>query len=140
MIKYGAVVLPTILILGSILVLIALTGIFLAYILNLNNYGIRLSAQALSRARAGIADAELKLVRNKDYPASSYSLNLDGDLVTVGVARLCDDDPTSCPGMIENQITSTAAVGKKNRQVREVILVNKLTGELKTKSVIEIPL
>jgi len=138
--RKGVVILPTVITLGGLLFLIAFVGIFLAYIFNLNNYGIRLSARALAAARSGIEDARLKLVRNKDYPAGSYNLTVDEQTVTVTITRICDNNSTDCPGLIKNKIVSQAAAMNKKRQLTAVFVVSKNTGLVQTESLLETPI
>src|SRR3990167_5626815 len=76
--------LPTMLLLGGIIIEIAIAIAFLTYYFNVSNFAARLSAEALAAARAGIDDATIKVVLNKNCPDSScpspYTLAL-GDQI-----------------------------------------------------------
>ena len=50
-------------ILGFVVVSIGLTCLFIVFTLNRSNYGIRLAANALATADAGIEDAHLRIIR-----------------------------------------------------------------------------
>ena len=71
----GAVLLPTILIFGFIIIAIALLALFITSVLNRSNYQIRLSAAALAAAQTGIKDAQLRIIRSNDWPSTNCDTN-----------------------------------------------------------------
>ncbi len=71
--KKGLVLLPTVLILGFVVVSIGLTGLFVIFSLNRSNYGIRLAANALATADAGIDDAHLRIIRGTNALSTDCS-------------------------------------------------------------------
>ena len=61
----GIAALPTILLLGGIIVEISIVGAFISYLFSQSSFGIRSSEEALSLAQSGIQDAMIKIIRNK---------------------------------------------------------------------------
>src|SRR3990172_8277585 len=69
----GVWTLPTMLLLGGIIIEIAIASAFLTYYFNVTNLAARLSAEALAAARAGADDAIIKVVRDRTFaPADPY--------------------------------------------------------------------
>jgi len=66
--QVGAVVLPTVLVLGLIIIGLVLTGAFVVQFLNRSNFAIRLTTEATAAAQAALADFHLKLVRRSPSP------------------------------------------------------------------------
>lgn len=73
----GVGTLIVVLILGGIIVEIALAGILAVTFLNSQNYGVRVSAQALASAQSGFEEAFVRIIRNKNLLAGSPVLNSD---------------------------------------------------------------
>lgn len=131
----GVSTLPTMLLLGGIIIEIAIASAFLTYYFNVTNYAARLSAEALAAARAGIDDAIIQLVRNRNF--SSYP-----DPYTVEVAGSRIADVTVCKDTCvigKTQIISTAnALNKKSKM--EAILSITTDGKVTVDSLQEMPL
>lgn len=143
----GIAALSTILLFGSIIVEIAIATAFMAFILNNINYGARLSAEALSAAKAGVDDATLKLSRNKDFafPSSpGYELAVGNRIATVLV---CKDFKTAAganpcgaiPNVGKYEVTSTGKAVNKQRKLRAIIDVDPQTGLTRVVSKEEVP-
>lgn len=113
-------------------------GAFLVYYLNSTNFGARLSAEALTAASAGIEDALIKIVRDKNCPnincVSPYTLDV-GD--RSAVITICKD---SCAGSGTHQINSVGRALTQRRQLVAVVETNSVTGEVKIISIQEEPL
>ena len=112
--RNGIVSLGATLLLGAIIVEIAMTVAFLAYVLNFSNFGIRLSAEALAAAQAGIDDGLMRIIRN-DFSSPTcpaYLCHFESGLA-VGNASVAF---RICKGVIGSSSTSdcgtTPATGK----------------------------
>lgn len=126
--------LPSIIIMGSIILEIAVVGAFLAYLFSQSGYGLRLSAEALNAARAGAQDAILRVVRNKDFPsghASEYTITNNGRDTTVVVLA-------STPSSGFTTITSDASALSRRKKIKVVLAIDSLTGKVDVVSYEEI--
>jgi len=129
--KKAAVTLPVILLVGGLIAEISIAGAFIAYFLNQSGFGIKLSEEALAAARAGTQDALIRIVRDKNFnpsPNNSYTLIIGNRSAEVTV---CKD---TCAGTDKFQVDSLGIAFNKRRQVRAIIHVNNLTGEVKLES------
>ena len=130
----AAATLPVILLVGGLIVEIGIAGAFIAYFLSQSGFGIKLSEEALAAARAGIEDAKIRIVRNKNFNPSPnpYTLIVGSRSAQV---TICKD---TCAGTDKFQVDSLGIAFNKRRKIRAVIYVNSLTGEVKLESEREI--
>jgi len=130
----AAATLPVILLVGGLIVEIGITGAFIAYFLSQSGFGIKLSEEALAAARAGIEDAKIRIVRNKNFNPSPnpYTLIVGSRSAQV---TICKD---TCAGTDKFQVDSLGIAFNKRHKIRAVIYVNSLTGEVKLESEREI--
>ncbi|NCP58617.1 hypothetical protein AUJ30_00560 [Candidatus Wolfebacteria bacterium CG1_02_39_135] len=130
----AAATLPVILLVGGLIVEIGITGAFIAYFLSQSGFGIKLSEEALAAARAGIEDAKIRIVRDKNFNPSPnpYTLIVGSRSSQV---TICKD---ICVGADKFQVDSLGIAFNKRRKIRAVIYVNSLTGEVKLESEREI--
>lgn len=130
----AAATLPVILLVGGLIVEIGIAGAFIAYFLNQSGFGIKLSEEALAAARAGIEDAKIRIVRDKNFNPSPnpYTLIVGSRSSQV---TICKD---ICVGADKFQVDSLGIAFNKRRKIRAVIYVNSLTGEVKLESEREI--
>ena len=130
----AAATLPVILLVGGLIVEIGITGAFIAYFLSQSGFGIKLSEEALAAARAGIEDAKIRIVRDKNFNPSPnpYTLIVGSRSSQV---TICKD---TCAGTDKFQVDSLGIAFNKRRKIRAVIYVNSLTGEVKLESEREI--
>ena len=63
----GQATLSFILLVSGVVLEVAVAGSFITYFLNSAGFGERLSARALAAAQAGVGDATLQVVRNKEF-------------------------------------------------------------------------
>ncbi|NCO89682.1 hypothetical protein GW883_02155, partial [Candidatus Wolfebacteria bacterium] len=122
----AAATLPVILLVGGLIVEIGITGAFIAYFLSQSGFGIKLSEEALAAARAGIEDAKIRIVRDKNFNPSPnpYTLIVGSRSSQV---TICKD---ICVGADKFQVDSLGIAFNKRRKIRAVIYVNSLTGEV----------
>jgi hypothetical protein len=134
----GMAFLPVVLMVGAVVAEFVVAGAFLVYYLNSSNFGARLSAEALSAASAGVEDAMIKIVRDKNCPnvscESPYTLAV-GNRSTV--VTICKD---SCSGTGTHEIISIGHALTQRRKLVAVVETNSLTGEVKIISIEEEPL
>lgn len=129
--KKAIAALPSIIIMGGIVLEIAIVGAFLAYLFSQSGYGIRLSAEALNAARAGAQDGILRVVRNKDFSSSGYALTTNGRTATVIVLA-------STPSSGFTTITSDASALSRRKKVKVVLAIDSLTSKVEVVSYEEI--
>ncbi len=125
---------PTILLISGIIVEISVAGVLVAYFFSQSGFGIKLSAEALGAANAGISDALIRIVRDKNFSHLGYNLIVGRGQSYVEV---CKD---VCVGSGKHEIISTGSVLTKRRKIKAIVNVDGTTGEVKVESIKEIPL
>ena len=130
----GIAFLPTVLLQSAVIVELGIAGALLVYLLNNANLGVRLSAEALAAAQAGIEDGIIRIIRDKNYSTAGYTLTVGSRLATVAV---CKD---SCAGIGKSLITVKAKAANKFRQLQAVVEVNSITGKIEIQSIKEVAL
>lgn len=128
------VVIPTVLMLGGLLTVIALTGSLIVYLLSRSNFNIRLSSEALLSAKTGTQDGILRLVRNTNF-TSSAGYDPTGE----GKSQVKVNVILSNADVVQKEIISIGCALARYRQLRGVVEINKNTGELKILSIEEVP-
>lgn len=127
-----------VLIVGAVIVEFAVAGAFLVFYLNSTNFGSRLSAEALTAASAGIEDALIKIVRDKNCPnsdcVSPYTLNVGNNSAVI---TICKD---TCSGTGTHQINSLGRALTQRRQLVAIVETNSVTGEVRIISIREVAL
>lgn len=113
----GVTVLITVIVLGSIIVIVSFTTVILAYWEQGSVYSKLKTTEAYYLAYSGIQDAVLKISRNKDLPSSTSTLPVGSGTSTLNVLI-----NTPSTGLFT--IYSTGAVGNSNRKLRVIINVN----------------
>ena len=125
--------LPVILLLGGIIVTFAIGATLLIFLLNNANLGERMAAEALTAGRSGIEDGILRVIRNKNYQGD-YSLIVNNRTVDV---KICKD---TCDPIGKHIITAINAAAINRRQIKAILEVNAITGEVLIESIKEMPL
>src|SRR3989344_3364578 len=143
--RNGIVSLGAVLILGSVVVGIALSVALISYILNSTNLAIKLSAEALAAAQAGVNEGIMRILRN-DYPSSpTFSPFLPGG--ASATVRICKDltggtSVSGCgatPASGRYEIISEGASLLKKRLGVAVLDVNPISRSLTVSSFAEKP-
>ncbi len=116
---------------GGIIVEIALAGAFISYYLSQSGFGVKISAEALAAAEAGVQDALIRIIRDKNFSSAGYNLTVGNRSANIIV---CKD---SCAGTGKHKITSTGTAMLKRRKIEAVANVDSVTGEVKIESVQE---
>ncbi len=145
-INKGAATLPIILLVGGLVVEIGIAGIFIAYFLSQSGFGVKLSNEAFAASQAGIQDAIMKIVRNKnlDYTTSGspYTLNIGNRSAQVTICKDFKTVSTSCDtaNTGKDEITSLGSALTKRRKLQVIVNINSITGEVDIESEREIEL
>lgn len=121
--KEGIAALPSVLIMGGIIMQLAIVGLLLAYLFTSSSYGARLAAEALNAARAGAQDAITQVIRDKTFSSVGYTVTTNGRDATVVVTR---DSPTTG----QDTITATATALTRQKKVKVILGVNSTTGQV----------
>ena len=133
----GVSTLPTMLLLGGIIIEIAIASAFLTYYFNMTNFAARLSAEALAAARAGADDALIQLVRNRNFTPdpNPYEVTVAGG--RTALVTICSE---ACYGVAgKTRVVSVATALNKKSKV-EVIVTITLEGKVTVDSLKEVPL
>ena len=149
------------LILGGVIVEIALAGILAVTFLNSQNYGVRLSAQALAGAQSGYEEAFLRIIRYKtlggipsgwnqfsftpqelggasvDVTICNYVTAADPVVVISGSLSCAQGTDQASGGTYE--VVSRGSAFNKHRQLKARIAVDALTGAATLQSLKEVP-
>lgn len=142
----GVAALPTVMLVGGILTEIVVAGILITYFLSQSSIGTKLSSEALSTAYAGVGDGIIKVVRNKNI---DYSLSGSPYTISVGSrsaqVTICKDSKTTTltcdtPALGKDEITSLGTAFTKKRQLRAILNVQSVTGEVRLESLSEVAL
>ncbi|MBI5079214.1 hypothetical protein HZB06_00860 [Candidatus Wolfebacteria bacterium] len=130
----GIVALPTILMIGGIIVEIGLAGVLVAYLVSQSGFGVKMSFEAMAAAQAGVNDAVMKIVRNKDFfTGASTTLAVGDRSVEFSAAA-------NTPSAGKSTVFSIGSAFNKKRKLKAILNVNGVTGEVKIESIEEIPL
>lgn len=133
--KLGIAALPTILILGSIIIDIAIVTAIGIIFLTRSGYGIRLSDEALAAAKAGVQDGILRLARDKNF-SSTYQLDVGKRSAEVVI---CKDLP-ECGGVGKHKVSATGTAFTKKRKIEAVVIIDSTNGVIRLESLKEIAL
>jgi hypothetical protein len=138
----GAATLPVILLVGGLIAEIGIAGAFIAYYLSQSGLGVKLSAEALAAAKAGIQDAKIRIVRNKNFIPSPnpYTLTIGNNSAQITVCKELKTVSTACDTAMSGkfEITSLGMAFTKRRQVQAILYIDSTTGEMKLESEKEI--
>lgn len=121
--RQGQTVLSLVFLIGGIIVLAGITLAFLTSSFLNSTYGFRISERARALAASGVYDALLRLARNKDLQAASYTISVGSDSATVSVAQ---DSPAT--GLVT--ITSTSIISNRQKRIRAIVSRNATSSEL----------
>lgn len=136
--RSGQVALPFILIVSGIIIEITLASTIVAYFLSSSGLSERLQTRALVAARAGVHDGVMRVVRDKEYGATSkqYSFSIDRDNVSVSVTRVINGGAN----IYIYTIIAVGDAGGRERQIIATLSVSQTTGEARVESLVEAPL
>ncbi len=128
----GIVALSVTLLLSAVIVEIAVIGAIIAYTLTNANYNARLGSEAIAAARAGLADAMMKIVRDKNWSSIvPYSLSVGGGSVDVTVVK-------DSPSVGKREIIATGKAFTRRQKIRAIVDVNDVTGVVRLVEALEV--
>ena len=133
--KKGIAALPTMLLIGGLVAEIIIGVTATSYVFVQSEFGYRLSSEAFMAAKAGIEDAVMKIVLNKNFTTSPYTLTVGNYSADVAV---CNDPPCIAAGKFK--ITSLGKAQSRRRNLRAVLNVDSATGEVRLESLKEVQL
>lgn len=131
----GAVLLPTVIMMGAVLLAIGMAGLAVGVVLSRSNKLIRTSSRALTGAEGGVQDVSRRLVRDSTWspvcpPAPTYSLAFGAASVDVCVNR--------AGNIVTVQSVGTASGA--SRRIDANFLVDPVSGKITLSSSNEVPL
>lgn len=140
----GIATLPMVLLIGGLLAELGIVGLFMAYFMAQSGFGARLSEEALAAARAGVADAEMKIIRDTNFSPSPnpYSLTVGNYSAQITVCKNLKTVSGTCdtPMPDKFEITSLGNAITKQRKIQAIVNIDINTGEIEVESEKEIPL
>jgi len=114
----GQAALATMLVIGGLISLIALTLVIIISSYISSSYGFQYSQRALAVANAGADDALIQLMRNKSFEnQTGYTVNVSNDTATVQVIQ-------NSPQSGEATIISIANVLNYKSRVRVIVSIS----------------
>jgi outer membrane cobalamin receptor len=119
----GQAFLSTVLVLGGIIVVIAVTIAMVASTFIDSGYGSQALARAEATATAGVNDAFLRLVRTSSFSSSGYDVTVPGGTAVVTVTQ-------NSPIAGDVTVLSSATVSGRTRKISAVFSVNLSTGHV----------
>lgn len=151
----GIIALPTVILIGGIILEIVLTLSLVSYLLLQSGAGSRFAAEALTASQAGIDDAVIKIIRNNntgsigDPTVYPYTVSVDPGGLRQASIWICKgfyinllDNSCNYGNSTPNQ-TTVVSLGKafnKNRRLQAFISIDPVGGEVRIKSIQEITL
>lgn len=131
----GVAALPTILMLGFFVVDIILAVTATSYVFTEFEFGVKLSQDAYQAARAGVEDAIIKIIRDKNFTSATTTLAVGNYSADVSV---CKDLP--CVAIGKHKIISLGKAQTRRRQLEVILTVDSATGEVRLESLKEVSL
>lgn len=131
----GAVLLPTVIMMGSVLLAVGMAGLAVGVVLSRSNKLIRTSSRALTGAEGGVQDVMRRFIRDSGWspscpPTPTYSLMHGGASVELCVNRVGDAVTVESVGTAEGV----------SRRVDASISIHPVSGKITLSSSNEIPL
>lgn len=119
----GQTALSLVLIIGAVITIVGSTLAFLIFSFLNSSFGYQAAQRANAVATAGVEDALLRLVRNKDFgDTAGYSVALGSDAATVSV--------TQNPGASLAYVSSSAVVSYRRRTLQVIVSITTSTGQV----------
>lgn len=118
----GLAFLPTVLVIGIIIIELGLALAFVIYSSGLSSYNVRLSQQAFFSARSGARDAILRFSRDKTFNPGSYQFSIGSASTTVTISRDIDTN--------KHRIVSEANANNRRKKFQADIIVDSGTDRI----------
>jgi hypothetical protein len=130
--RAGGATLPTILIMATIIMQIAVGSVIIAAILNNASYNRRVSAEALELARTGVNDALMYIQRNCSFTSGcthSYTFTEGNGTIDV--------DITDGGGGVVT-VGSSGTINDRGKKLEAVVGIDAITAEVHIQSIKEV--
>ena len=131
--RSGQTALATIFLIGGVIVLLGTSLALVALSFSNSALGFQASNRALAAAMAGIEDAKLQLLRNKDFYDVGYCVPFASTPCPAGSATVVVAQDTPSSGQVT--VTAEAIVQRRRRRIQGIFAVATSTGRLDTLSV-----
>jgi len=135
--RSGQATLSFILLVSGVILEVAIAGSFVAYFFSASGFGERVSSRALAAARAGFADAEIQIARNKELAAIgavAYSFAVGDDVAEVTISR-STDAPNNAYLFT---VTAVGTAFSRERHIVGTITVDRTSGAARVQAVSEV--
>jgi len=129
----GVAALTTILGIGLSIAVLGFALGALAFLESSMGFAQSKSQEAYLVAQSGVADAFMRLARNKTFSSAGYTLGIGNGTSTVVVAA-------HTPVIGQNTITATGEVSKRKRKLEVKVAVDNTSGQITVVSWKELPL
>jgi|GEM_PF-2073072 len=131
----GAVLLPTVIMMGSVLLAIGMAGLAVGVVLSRSNKLIRTSSRAMTGAEGGVQDAMRRFIRDSSWspscpPTPTYTLTHNGAAVAVCVNRSGNTAT----------VQSVGTASGVSRRIDASLFIHPVSGTITLSSFNEIPL
>lgn len=128
----GIAVLPIVLLISVLIFEVAAAGTFILFISQQTGNTLRRQVEALVSAEAGINDAIIRTVRDKNFSS------ITPYIITVGSWRVSVKVEKNQPVVGRHRVTSTASAFSRGKTLRAILIVNATTGQVTIDSIVEI--
>ncbi|MBI4119391.1 MAG: hypothetical protein HY456_00915 [Parcubacteria group bacterium] len=128
----GVAILPIILLISAMILEVAAAGTFIVYISQQTGSTLRRQVESLAAAQAGIQDALIRIIRDKNFPTPEqpYTITVGDWTVTVTVNK---DNPSSG----KDKVTSSAKAFSRRKTLQAILTVDADTGQVTVDSLVE---
>lgn len=132
----GIAILPIILLVSAMIFEVAAAGTFILFISQQTGVTLRRQVESFAAAEAGIHDALIKIIRDKNFPTPElpYNLTIGDWTVTVTITK-----NNNCTGALsgKNCVTSSARAFSRGKTLQAILTVNATTGQVSIDSITE---
>jgi hypothetical protein len=139
----GITAISTILLVGSLISEIALASLISSYLLSDEGLGLKIFYQASFASRAGVNDAILKIIKNKDILSEDYTSPIDSSrsarVIICKESTAYESAPTCSTPSLSGQysILSISTILNKKSKLSAVVSVNGNNGLVSVQSISE---
>lgn len=134
--KAGVAALPTLLLVGGIIMVISISLTTSVYLYINSTQGVNLALRALSVAKSGAYDGLMKIVRDKSLVSDEYVFSVGSQSATVTICR----DSDACGGSGKFKISSVGSALTRRKKIEAIVSVDPTTGLVKLESMLEVAL
>ena len=130
----GVAALPTLLLVGGIIMAISISLTTSIYLYVNSIQGANLGSRALSIAKSGVYDGLLRVARDKSFSGPSYTFSVNNQSAVVDICGKI------CVGEGRFRISSVGSVLTRRKKIEAIVSVNPVTGLVRLESMLEVAL